>query len=214
MSQRSYGQACAVANFLDRLGDRWTLLIVRDLMIGPRRFKDLLAGLDGIGTNLLSQRLGQLREMAIVEKVALPDIGHHAYQLTEKGRELEDVILQMQRWGMQNLQGDYVDKSHRPELLVVALRAAFQPQRAQSVQIEFELRIDDVTLHGKIDKGRLETGLGPAPNPGLVLITDSGTFNELAFSRTEIETARESGRLQVLGSDSALKTFMDSFDPG
>src|SRR5438270_8716701 len=102
--KRSYDQYCAVARGLDVIGDRWTLLLVRDLLLGPKRYKDLLEGLPGIGTNLLAARLKELEAAGIVRRGVLPPpAGSSVYELTDKGQALEPAILALGRWGAQFL---------------------------------------------------------------------------------------------------------------
>src|SRR5216683_3461271 len=102
--KRSYDQWCAVARSLDIVGERWTMLIVRDLLVGPKRYKDILAGLPGIGTNLLAQRLRELEAQGLVERVVLPQpAGTTVYRLTATGAALEPVVHALGRWGFQFL---------------------------------------------------------------------------------------------------------------
>src|SRR5436305_7874524 len=97
---RSYDQYCAVARGLDVIGDRWTLLLVRDLLLGPKRYKDLLEGLPGIGTNLLAARLRELERAEVIERHALPPpAGSTVYQLTPTGEALQPVMMSIGRWG-------------------------------------------------------------------------------------------------------------------
>src|SRR5947209_6790027 len=104
MSKRSYNQYCAVARALDVIGERWTLLIVRELLTGPKRFKDLLEGLCGIGTNLLAARLKDLEGQGVVWRTSLPPpAGSKVYELTELGRSLEPVVVALSRWGLKLL---------------------------------------------------------------------------------------------------------------
>lgn len=101
MGERSYKQFCSIARALDIVGERWTLLIIRDLVLSPRRFKDLLEGLPGIGANLLTTRLKKLEKHGIVERAVLPPpAGTAVYQLTALGSKLEPVILELTKWGL------------------------------------------------------------------------------------------------------------------
>src|SRR5437763_15979991 len=100
MTRRSYSQYCAVARGLDVIGDRWMLLIVRDLLLGPKRYTDLLDGLPGIGTNLLALRLREMEQAGLVERAVLPPpVGSAVYQLTAAGRALAPVMVSLGRWG-------------------------------------------------------------------------------------------------------------------
>src|SRR5919108_1109967 len=105
-SGRSYHQYCAVARALDLIGDRWTLLLIRDLLLGPKRYKDLLEGLPGIGTNLLAHRLREMEEYGLVERATLPPpSGVAVYQLTPTGEGLAPALSAIGRWGAQYLRG-------------------------------------------------------------------------------------------------------------
>ena len=102
--KRSYGQWCGIARALDIVGERWSLLIVRNLLVGPKRYRDLLDGLPGIGTNLLARRLRDLEGYGVVERAKLPaPASATVYQLTRKGLELEPVVLALGSWGWEYL---------------------------------------------------------------------------------------------------------------
>ncbi len=215
MSARNYGQACSVANFLDRLGGRWTLLIIRDLLVGSRRYKDLLEGLPGIGTNLLARRLQELQDLELIEKSKDTNSTGVFYVLTEKGLALEPVIVSMAAWGMQHLRADYAGKLDRPDLLVVAFRVAFNAEQAVGISESYELRIGDTVFHARVDNGKLSTGLGPADHPALVYITDTETFDRLAFGELSPASARENGLLGIIGDETAFQRFLSVFStPG
>src|SRR5919108_5579459 len=125
MARRSYGQFCALAGSLDLLGERWSLLIVRELLLGPRRYKDLLANLPGIGTGLLAARLKHLERSGIVQRATLPPpAGTPVYELTEAGRELEPVLLGFNRWGLKWAMDEVsTGDAFRPAWSVLAMRA-------------------------------------------------------------------------------------------
>jgi len=209
MSSRNYGQACSVATFLDHLGSRWTLLIIRDLLIGPRRFKDLLEGLPGIGPNLLTARLSELSEAGIIEKQrnALGQV----YVLTGKGLQLEPVILSMARWGLQFLRSGGDEKLNRPDLLVVAFRAAFRPEEAEDTNESYEFRIGDTTFFARVDDGRLETGLGPADHPTMIYTAAEDTFDQIVNGVLDEKDARDRGLLEVIGTEQTYQRFLRQF---
>ena len=212
MSPRKYGQACSVARFLDELGSRWTLLIVRDLLVGPRRFKELLANSPSMGPNLLTDRLRELQDLEIVKKVAAPSETATTYVLTEKGLALEPISLAMARWGTHYAT---VDESNpgadRPDLLVVAFRAAFVPARAKGVKEAYEFRIDDTIFFAQIDDAVLHTGLGTATHPAFILTTDSQTFDKIAAGTLDIVDAQERCLIEVSGDEQAFARFLDLF---
>ena len=204
MPSRIYGQSCSVAKFLDRLGSRWTLLIIRDLLVGPRRFKDLLACMPGIGPNLLAERLSDLLEQDIVEKVTAPGNGSATYVLTEKGNALEPAVLAMARWGLRYLREEHAEQEiSRPDLLVVAFRAAFQVEHALGVNESYEFRVDDTIFFAEINNGDLKTGLGTATRPAFVLTTDSGTFDKITSGAMDVIDAQERCLLEIAGDQDA-----------
>ncbi len=204
MSSRNYGQSCSIAKFLDRLGSRWALLIIRDLLIGPRRFKDLLAGMPGSGPNLLADRLRDLQEQDIIEKVAAPGDGSATYVLTEKGNALEPVVLAMARWGLRYLREEQTEyETSRPDLLVVAFRAAFRPEHAKGVHETYEFRVDEVIFFAEINNGNLKTGLGTATRPAFVLTTDSGTFEKIVNGAVDVIDTQERCLLEISGDQDA-----------
>jgi DNA-binding HxlR family transcriptional regulator len=204
MTARTYGQACSVANFLDLLGGRWTLLIVRDLLVGPRRFKALLAGLPGIGANLLSDRLRDLQARSVIRKTSSRQGRAAVYELTEKGLQLEPVVLAMARWGMSYLQGESLNKPSRPDLLVVAFRAAFRPEYAKNIRETYEFRIGETIFFARVEDGKLRTGLGTSHRPAMIFITDVETFDRIISGATDTTTERQSGTLKIAGDDEAF----------
>ena len=187
------------------------LLIIRDLMIGPRRFKDLLDGLPGIGTNLLATRLRFLQDQEIIEKETDIDQKLTAYVLTEKGRALEPVVLSMARWSLFYLQEESQGKLNRPELLVVAFRAAFQADKSHGVHVTYEFRIGGVVFYTRIEDGKLCTGLGTATHPAFVYITDEQTFNQIVRGGIDEQVARNKGQLDILGDQDAYHRFLTMF---
>src|ERR687886_123195 len=129
MGRRSYNQYCAVARALDIVGERWTLLVARELLTGPKRFKDLLEGLPGIGTNLLAARLKNLEGFGILRRTTLPPpAGSKVYELTELGRSLEPVITALGRWGLKFLDTPGQGDDLRPAWAMVAVKFALKPE--------------------------------------------------------------------------------------
>lgn len=153
MPRRSYGQYCAVAKALDHVGDRWTLLIVRELLMGPRRYSDLRASLPGIATNLLARRLRELAADGIIVRGG----SRGSYELTEFGRGLENVIHELVRWGGRWMGQRAQDEVFEPEWLAVALTALFPDH----VRGRVEIRADDVVL--TVNQGRARVGAAQDP---------------------------------------------------
>lgn len=204
--KRSYDQACNVARALDVVGDRWTLLLIRELLIGPRRFRDLLAGLPGVGPNLLSDRLKQLQAEGVVERFELPPPASlSVYRLTAKGEALEAVVLELFRWSWTHLDDREPARFSHPAWTVVALKGLFNPSASLDIDESYEFCIDEVLFHASVRNGALETGLGPAPEPAVLRVTASDElFQAMAHgSVSPSEFGRRGGRLD--GDASALE---------
>src|SRR5687768_11316326 len=132
MRKRTYGQYCGVARALDLIGERWALLIVRDLLVGPKRYSDLRQGLPRIPTNILADRLKGLEGTGVVRREILPHPENGVlYELTEYGSELEDVVLRLGRWGLQSLGSPEAEDVLTVDALIMALHMTFRPEAAK-----------------------------------------------------------------------------------
>jgi DNA-binding HxlR family transcriptional regulator/putative sterol carrier protein len=213
MSKRSYNQYCAVARALDVIGERWTLLIVRELLTGPKRFKDLLEGLSGIGTNLLTARLKDLEGYGVVRRTVLPPpAGSKVYELTELGRLLEPVVAALGRWGLEFLdtQPDQ-DDDLRPAWAMVALRSSLEAEAARGVRETYEFRVDDEAFHLRVEDGEVEALQGPAVNPDLVVKGHTRAFLALAAGQLEPAEALASRELRIEGDEATLSRCLKMF---
>lgn len=177
MTSRSYDQFCGIARALDLVGERWALLIVRDLILGPKRFTDLRRGLPGIGTNVLAARLKELERDGVVARRTLPPpAASTVYELTEYGRALEGPLLAVGRWGAATMGQRQAEQALRSEWLGVALKAFFRPEAAADLKAEIELRFDDGTLLARLDHGSLVIEPGSPNGADLVLETEVETL--------------------------------------
>src|SRR5579884_1004307 len=168
-AHRSYHQFCGVARGLDVIGERWTLLIVRDLLVGPKRYKDLLAGLPGIGTNLLAARLRELEAEGIVRRTVLPPpAGSTVYELTETGQALEPVIMAIGRWGARLMTEPRDDEFLSPTAYVLSMRIAYRPEAAAGVRETYELRLGEQVFEVRVEDSRVATREGRPPAPDAV----------------------------------------------
>ncbi len=210
-SRRSYDQYCAVARGLDVIGDRWTLLLIRDLLLGPRRYKDLLAGMPGIGTNLLADRLRELEAAGLLERSVLPPpAGSTVYQLTEAGRTLEPVVISLGRWGAQFMGSPKKTDVMVPRAYFVAMRGVYNPQAAAGVTETYEVRIADLVFEIRVDDGRLATSEGrTASNPDAIFSMDVETLNALMFQLITPAAALANGRVKIdKGDQKALERLL------
>jgi DNA-binding HxlR family transcriptional regulator/putative sterol carrier protein len=200
MSKRSYNQYCAVARSLDIVGERWTLLIVRELLTGPKRFKDLLEGLPGIGTNLLTARLKDLEGYGVVHRGILPPpAASKVYELTELGRSLEPVITALGCWGLEFLDAPAQEDDLRPAWALVAMRSALKQEATHGLQETYEFHVDEEAFHLRVTDGEVEALQGPAVDPDLVVRGDTQAFLDLAAGRVVPAEALDSGEIQIEG---------------
>lgn len=214
MSSRSYGQFCGVARALEMVGERWALLIVRDLLVGPKRYTDLRNGLPRIPTNVLSTRLKELEQAGVVVRRVLPrPAGSVVYELTEYGQELEDLVLGLGRWGARSLGERGPDEIATADSMVMALRSTFRPDLAAGLTVSYELRFGPIVLHATVANGVLEVGEGPPPDPDLVIET-AEPLRPLLAGELTAKQAVASGRIRIQGSVRQLERFAVLFPLG
>jgi DNA-binding HxlR family transcriptional regulator len=180
---RSYGDACGVARALDVIGERWALLIVRELAYGPKRFSDLRGAL-GLSPNVLSQRLADLEASAVIERRT---ISGGLYDLTPWGRELHPLLLRLGRWGARTL--------HRPagelsvDALMLALEATFVPSHAAELRASYELRLGEERFSVDVRDECLTIARGSPRSPDAVIETDPATLRAVAFGDRKLAGA-------------------------
>jgi DNA-binding HxlR family transcriptional regulator/putative sterol carrier protein len=212
---RSYNQYCAVARGLDIIGERWTLLMIRDLLAGPKRYTDLLDNLPGIGTNLLAARLRDLEAQGIVRRMVLPPpAGSTVYELTELGEALEPVIMALGRWGARLLGTPRDTDSFPIDAFIVAMRASFRPEEAAGLKETYELRVGGRAFEFRLDGGRLTTTQGSARNPDAVLTMNVMILYALVKQGLPAKEAVATGQVTVEGDPIALERFVRIFRLG
>ena len=200
MSKR-YEQYCPVAHALGLVGERWALLIVRELLHGPQRYTDLTASLPGIGTNILAARLRELEDSGVVQKRRLPPpAASTVYELTEYGRDLEPVLLAFGRWGARRL-GEYTpEEDIQGGWFCVALKAYFRPEAAKTVRATIDLGLDGERYTLKIDRGALEIVAGAPAAADLSLTTEPLTlFGYLGGAPVPVSALAPAGDEELLG---------------
>jgi DNA-binding HxlR family transcriptional regulator len=209
---RSYNQFCALARTLDVVGERWTLLIIRDLLLGPRRYKDLLEGLPGIGTNLLADRLHELERRGLVKRSVLPPpAGSTVYELTELGQGLSPAVFELGRWGAQFL-GPPRDSEHLPtSAFFVAMRVIFKPENAAGLNETYELRVDGRVFEVRVNDCQLTTREGQPQAPVAAFTMDNRTLLALLKEGLSADEALATGRIMVEGDPQALGRFVRLF---
>ena len=176
MSKR-YDQYCPVCHALGLVGERWSLLIVRELLRGPKRYTDLVEGLPGIGTNILAARLRELEEGGILRKRRLPPpAASTVYELTEYGAELEEPLYALARWGARSLGPPGPEEEFYPDWGLNAFAALFDPEAARGATETYVVRIDGDVYTVRLDEGRLDVALGESEDADVDVKMDRKTF--------------------------------------
>jgi DNA-binding HxlR family transcriptional regulator len=214
MTKRYYDQFCAAACALDVIGERWALLIVRELLPGPKRFVDLEAGLPGIGTNTLATRLSELEAAGVIERRQLPAPAASAvYALTDWGRDLEPIVIAMARWGVRRLVTATPRHPLRASWLATALQAFFRRDAVRDVTAVVELVLPTGTLNLHLRRGNLAVKEGPVEGADLrITTTEQGIF-DLLRGRSRLG-ARRRHNLRVEGNDSLVERLVEAFPMG
>ncbi|HWM58699.1 MAG TPA: helix-turn-helix domain-containing protein [Pseudonocardia sp.] len=196
---RRYDDPCGAARALDVIGERWALLVVRELLLGPKRFRDLTRGLPTASPNVLSQRLRELEGAGVLRRCRVgPPASVRAYELTERGRELEPVLVALGGWGRALAMTTSAELS--PDALVLALRTTFRPEAAAGLLAWVELRTGGDRFALAVADGRLELGRGGVDDSDAVLEADVGVLREVALQGRPLDEALAAGTLTVTGS--------------
>ncbi len=205
MSARTYGQHCGLAYAMDLLGERWTLLVVRELMLGPKRYRDLHDRLPGMGTNLLAARLKSLEAAGLIERTTLPaPAGVAAYALSAAGEGLRPVLESLALWGYGLMPDEPGDTDVRAAWALLTMTAELRRAGGPGVSGVVEVRIDDEVLwiHATGDDAVVRDGTAPLA-PDAVLTAGRQAFYELVTGQLTPARALSDGRLRVDG-DGAL----------
>jgi DNA-binding HxlR family transcriptional regulator/putative sterol carrier protein len=210
--RKSYAQYCPVARTLDVIGERWTLLIVRDLLMGPKRYTDLRAGLPGIATDILTARLRILEEAGFVRRRELPrPAPATVYELTEDGLQLRHAILALGQVGMDTLASPEPGEDVRAERLVLALRVSFRREEFADLTESYELTIGGEPFTIDVSDGAVDAKPGTASSPAIRLRTDADTFVALMTGELAPSAALADQRAVLEGELKVLKYFIEAF---
>jgi len=210
-SKRTYGDRCGVARALDLVGERWALLVVRELLLGPKRFTDLRAGLPHVSPDVLAQRLRELEGAGIVRRGKLPPpAGSRIYELTERGMELEPVVLELGRFGSVAPfpPGEAVIGA---DALAIALKSLFAPSATDGLPAAYELRFGEDVFRAEIVGGRFDIARGAAQAPDAIIESDPGTLATVLWHGRKLRDAERAGAVTITGSEEAAKRFLAMF---
>jgi DNA-binding HxlR family transcriptional regulator len=202
--RKSYGQTCPLSRALDLLGERWTLLVVRELLTGPKRYGELLAALPGLGTNLLAARLRRLEAAGVLRSRA------PAYELTPVGRGLAPALVELARWGLTHTEAPAHTRG--PAASPLTLQALFDPARADFDRVCCTFRVDDQLFHVIAGRGTLRVGAGSALDPDVELTLGGAAYRRLE-SGLSPRRLLATGELEIEGSLAAFERLRRCFQP-
>ena len=207
---KRYAQYCPVAHALELVGERWALLVVRELLNGPKRYTDLAAALPGIGTNILAGRLRDLERAGVVQKRRLPPpAAAKVYELTPYGEELREPLYALARWGARTLGPPTSDDELSPGWLLNAVRATCVVGDWHPATV-FELRIDEEVATVRFDDDELIVTGGASEDADVVIETDPTTLFCIASRDVSIKESLDAGALKIDGKRSEAERFLSS----
>src|SRR5918995_2123746 len=210
-TMRTYDDACAAAHALDLIGERWALLVVRELLLSPKRFTDLRAGLSNASPNVLAQRLRELEQAGVVRRRELPPpAASRVYELTDWGEELEPVVSQLGRWGARSPLRPR-DAGLSVDSLILSFRTMFDPRAADGLRASYELRLEEDVFRVAVSDRRFEIARGEAERPDATIEADSATLATLVYEGHDLAQALRSGDVKIEGDESAVARFHSLF---
>ncbi|QFZ18317.1 crotonobetainyl-CoA--carnitine CoA-transferase [Saccharothrix syringae] len=203
--RRDYGQFCGLAAGLNIIGERWTLLIVRELLVAPMRFNNLLDNLPGIGPNLLTDRLRMLTEHEVIEQLPVEgDSRGKMYRLTALGEQLRAPVLSLARWGMGFLREGDAKKTVRDEWGFLALQAMIDHDRIPDVDETYEFRVGDHSFAIEVRGGAVSFVPGSVPLPDLTIACAADTFVRIGARLLSPFDAIVTGAVKVDGDPEVI----------
>jgi DNA-binding HxlR family transcriptional regulator len=208
---RTYGDPCGIARALDVVGERWALLVVRELLLGPKRFTDLRAGLPNLSPDVLSQRLRELEAGGVLARRRLaPPAGSQVYELTDRGRELEPVVLGLGRWGS-TAPLPAAGNEIGTDSAILGLRTLFAPERADGLEARVELRLGEQSFGARVTDGTFQVTRGSLEPADAVLATNPSTLAALLWQGRSLAQAARSREADVTGDRRLLERFLRLF---
>jgi DNA-binding HxlR family transcriptional regulator/putative sterol carrier protein len=209
---RTYGDGCAIARGLDLVGERWALLVIRELLLGPKRYTDLRSGLPNASPNVLSQRLDELERAGVIRRRKLPPpAGARVYELTDWGRELEGTLISLGHWAARSPSGLQIDASIGADSMILALRSRFDPGAAPGLRAAYELRLGEDRFWLEIADDEIQAARGGAGQADATIDTDPDTLAAVLWGGQPLRAAQRSGKMTIEGDKTAAERFMRLF---
>ncbi|MGH3510292.1 MAG: winged helix-turn-helix transcriptional regulator [Nocardioidaceae bacterium] len=211
--KRSYGDPCGIARALDMVGERWALLVCRELVLGPKRFTDLRAHLPGIATDVLSERLRQLERAGVLRPVTLPaPASRRVYELTDRGRELEPVLHALGRWGSR--EGfERVTHDMSVDAFAVALSTVFDAKRAAGLDTTLALVVDGDALVVEVHDAEMGLRRGAVDRADARIEGSVAALREVLWRGRPLADAEIDGSVTVAGARPVVRKFLRLFPP-
>ena len=207
-AKRTYGDPCGIARALDVIGERWALLVVRELLLGPKRFTDLRAGLPNLSPDVLSQRLRELEQAGVVQRGKLPPpAGSRVYELTDWGRQLEPVVLGLGRWGSRHAPFPPDRDELGVDSFVLALKTLFDPNRADGVAGRYALTLGEQTFDARIENGRFEVTRGAPHDSDATITAEPGVLQQVLWHGHPLRAAE----VEITGDRRSAERFLRMF---
>jgi DNA-binding HxlR family transcriptional regulator/putative sterol carrier protein len=211
-TMRTYGDGCPIARALDFVGERWALLVVRELLLGPKRYTDLRRGLPNASPNVLSERLRELERAGVVRRRKLPPpAGARVYELTDWGLELEEIVMSLGRWGARSPAPPSDAPIVSADSVILALRARFDVGAAEGLRADYELRLGEDRFRIEVADGEIETARGSAVRADATIDTDPDTLSAVLWGGRSLADAQRSGTVTIDGDDTAAERFVRLF---
>ena len=209
---RTYGDGCAIARALDVVGERWALLVVRELLLGPKRYTDLRRGLPNASPNVLSERLRELERAGVVRRRKLPPpAGSRVYELTDWGLALEEIVISLGRWAARSPTPPGDAPIVSADSVVLALRGLFDPDAAHGLSARYELRLGEDRFRIELTDGEIEVARGGADQADATIDTDPGTLDAVLWGGLPLADAQRSGKMTIEGDKAAVERFVRLF---
>jgi DNA-binding HxlR family transcriptional regulator len=209
---RTYGDGCAIAQGLDLVGERWALLVVRELLLGPKRYTDLHRGLPTASPNVLYERLRELERAGIVRRRKLPPpAGSRVYELTDWGRELEPTVMSLGRWAARSPTPLSDAPIRSADSIVLALRDRFDAGAAHGLRARYELRLGEDRFRIEVADDGIEVARGGADQADATIDTDPATLGAVLWADQPLADAQRSGSMTIEGDQAAVERLVRLF---
>jgi DNA-binding HxlR family transcriptional regulator/putative sterol carrier protein len=210
-TMRTYGDGCAIAVALDLVGERWALLVVRELLLGPKRYTDLKNGLPNASPNVIYDRLRELERAGVVKRDKLPPpAGSRVYALTDWGHELEDTVMSLGRWAARS-PSQPKEAPIGADSMVLALRARFDSDAAVGQRASYELRLGEDRFRIEVSDDAINVARGSADQADATIETDPGTLAAVLWNGRPLADAQRAGQLRIEGNQAAVERLVRLF---